>query len=237
MDGRADDPTSRELLERIAALEAQTAKLAARVEDLEKGADHNYKSHMQFIPEGDRMRTFPAFLVSTACMLTLGLASANADPIIWSLTDVSFGDGGTASGSFVFDATSASFGAIDITTTPGTEFGGAAYTTFAFGNPLFLTSVTGSFPTLTGTPFLSLNFTSPLTDAGGIIPLGIGSFGSISVEGTCLVADCGSGSVARFVTSGEVSAVPGPIAGAGLPGLILAGVGLLGWWRRRQKNA
>jgi hypothetical protein len=66
-----------------------------------------------------------------------------------------------------------------------------------------------------------------------------GPAGSGAPDGFSVFTLAANGGVGDHMqlTSFAPAAVPGPIAGAGLPGLILAGGGLLGWWRRRRKIA
>jgi hypothetical protein len=60
-------------------------------------------------------------------------------------------------------------------------------------------------------------------------------FPNNGIARTVLPDDLARGRWVSNVTELDVMSIPGPIAGAGLPGLILASGGLLGWWRRKRK--
>jgi len=103
-----------------------------------------------------------------------------------------------------------------------------------------------SFTTVFGT-FLEILTVNSVTPGSG--SLGIQATGTItqtSVVGTAFdpnvvfysaayTQNAGPGAQINGTFNNGTLAVPGPIAGAGVPSLIFASAGLLGWWRRKRK--
>lgn len=183
------------------------------------------------------MGMFRAAIVAAACF-TASLGAASAAPVTWYLQDFVFGDGGTASGSFVFDASTGSYSDIMITTTDGTTRSGEVYgapNPSSSGNATVMIALTTGAGDLTGVPQLAIEWSAALTDLGGIVAADIAGF---TFEAQCAVANCASvqGPI-RFLSSGfitsDLSQIPAPAA---LP-LFLAGVAGLGAARRRKKMA
>ena len=142
-----------------------------------------------------------------SALLLLALLSlpsiASADSILWTLTGVTFSDGATASGSFMFNGTT--FTSIDITTSVGN--------TYMTISPVFMSSDTtlwlGSTGDLTGTPLLALLFNGPLENTGGTVTDSLTTGDMAGGEGSCNDSTCSDPGEDRSITGGGATSTVG----------------------------
>ncbi len=177
-------------------------------------------------------------------------AHAWAIPVTWTLQNVTFDDGGTAVGSFVFDADLEMFGVrnnsiskINVTTTDSAGNKVASYKdliqTFAIPGSSFGPSIkskselvllvsNGSIADLTGENAFLLGFGLGLTNTATF-----NNVGFFSVEGACSTPTCDTVNVQRNVTGGSLTGAPIPEPST----MLLLGSGLVGLaacrWKKR----
>jgi len=156
-----------------------------------------------------------------SAVLVLALLSlpsiASADSILWTLTNVTFSDGATASGTFVFNGTT--FTSIDITTSVGNTYMTISPVFTSSNTTLWLGS-TGS--DLTGSPLLGLLFDSPLVNSGGTVTdfLSLGDLAG--GEGSCNDATCTDPGEDRSITGGGATSTVGVVTPEPSPLLLLS---------------
>ena len=115
--------------------------------------------------------------LALSAVLILVSFTAYSTPVLWQINSILFNDGGTGSGSFIYDEDSDSFSSVSISTTLGTTITTAkTYTSLARHtvNPpgpadfIALVSYTGVLPE-PGDRRLALIFNAPITNAVGVI--------------------------------------------------------------------
>jgi hypothetical protein len=170
--------------------------------------------------------------IAMCAMLTVGYMNADAAPLRWNLDGGTFLDGGSANGSFVYDADTNTYSDIAINTTAGTILGGATYLDVVVGTVNgFRVVPDAALADLTGSLNLGIVFFTPLTNFGGTIDL------QLIFEGFCLDSTC-SGITLNGGRLIDIGGDPGSVTAVPLPAAVwLFGSGLLGLVgvaRRRQ---
>ena len=151
-----------------------------------------------------------------------------AAPVTWTLNDVTFDDGTTATGSFVYDASTNTYSDIQVYTFDSlvdsysydwtdtnydTEFGG-----------IFLGSCIPINSNADYCGVFYMDFSAALTNAGGVVAVATSSYEQM------VDVPYYEKYIRRDIVSGSVSAVPLPAA----VWLFGAALGSLGWVRRRS---
>lgn len=170
-----------------------------------------------------------AFIMTVAVFLNT-VGPAQAMPITYHLTNVTFADGTTASGSFEFDANTHLSSGYSISTTPGTL---TAFTWNQSDSGLYYGGGAGpnNFVLITtnGQRVFNFSFIDPFTNAGGTFAIN-----------TASTYECYNCNPFRRVTGGTVTSLdldPVTVPEPGTMTLTLSALALLGFIQRRRKQA
>jgi hypothetical protein len=148
---------------------------------------------------------------------------------MWSVDELSLTDGSTVSGGFTYDAALDQVSNIDITLTTSTAASPYTLTNRFYptlGGVFFLFTETAAAD-YTGQTTLWITVASPLTDAGGSVPINLAyGYG----WGVCAIAPCTTASNVGDLT-GNLTSVPEPAT------LTLLGVGLAAARASRKRRS
>jgi len=142
--------------------------------------------------------------IGIALCLVAASQPVSATPLTWTLSGVAFNDGGTATGSFVFDADTGLYSAISIVTSTNPVLGmGAIYGVPTGAGTATLFDTIEAFPPA-GNDRLIFDLVAALTNAGGTIGINVGA-GFPDAEGRCITDFCNViGPPSRLITTGAV---------------------------------